>query len=427
MRYPSATAIGTATLLTAATLCSTSVWAEETCPIIVPDYTRVCGIADAKFLRHIDEIGGCFKITVKAASKWNASGIRLSAKQKYTFEVIDKDKKWFDASIEADAEGWTEKGIGKLGEWSKWSISLLEPLRRSPGNDWFNLMGMVAEIGEKPFSIGNESTLQVGKDGEFCAFANDLPSMYGNNKGQLNLLVSKWPKVNEVKKAIWLQQNWDETERHWFHHASQGTATLPIPYEWFLELEQPIDIRSWFKGAAGKNSKFSDPDYLKKFGFIPSPKSTSNPDGLPVGFAKTANVPNAKNDGTFNAIGLTCAACHTGQLTYKGTGIRIDGGPAMISLTEMGKALATALVETYISPTRHKRFRNAIVRRTLNVNPILGNLRANAKFEKDFLKLFTGLVKEGRVQLGCESRMAVMSAAWFVEFRQRLPWLLHVD
>ena len=30
-------------------------------------------------------------------------------------------------------------------------------------------------------------------------------------------------------------------------------------------------------------------------------------------------------------------------------------------------------------------------------------------------------------RLGCESRMAVMSAAWFVEFRQRLPWLLHVD
>ena len=29
--------------------------------------------------------------------------------------------------------------------------------------------------------------------------------------------------------------------------------------------------------------------------------------------------------------------------------------------------------------------------------------------------------------MGCESRMAVMSAAWFVEFRQRLPWLLQVD
>ena len=32
-----------------------------------------------------------------------------------------------------------------------------------------------------------------------------------------------------------------------------------------------------------------------------------------------------------------------------------------------------------------------------------------------------------RIFDGCESRMAVMSAAWFVEFRQRLPWLLHVD
>ena len=32
-----------------------------------------------------------------------------------------------------------------------------------------------------------------------------------------------------------------------------------------------------------------------------------------------------------------------------------------------------------------------------------------------------------RLEGGCESRMAVMSVAWFVEFRQRLPWLLHVD
>ena len=31
------------------------------------------------------------------------------------------------------------------------------------------------------------------------------------------------------------------------------------------------------------------------------------------------------------------------------------------------------------------------------------------------------------VDKGCESRMAVMASAWFIEFRQRLPWLLHVD
>ena len=45
-------------------------------------------------------------------------------------------------------------------------------------------------------------------------------------------------------------------------------------------------------------------------------------------------------------------------------------------------------------------------------------------------KLAGYMVQHGigvRTLVGCESRMAVMSAAWFVEFRQRLPWLLHVD
>ena len=44
----------------------------------------------------------------------------------------------------------------------------------------------------------------------------------------------------------------------------------------------------------------------------------------------------------------------------------------------------------------------------------------------EHLRTFTGIL-QADVYAGCESRMAVMSAAWFVEFRQRLPWLLHVD
>ena len=51
---------------------------------------------------------------------------------------------------------------------------------------------------------------------------------------------------------------------------------------------------------------------------------------------------------------------------------------------------------------------------------------AAARSDSEVLK---GIVEadETYVLEGCESRMAVMSAAWFVEFRQRLPWLLHVD
>ena len=41
------------------------------------------------------------------------------------------------------------------------------------------------------------------------------------------------------KTVRWLDQNWSEADRFWSHHASQGTATFPIPYDWFMALEQP--------------------------------------------------------------------------------------------------------------------------------------------------------------------------------------------
>ena len=54
---------------------------------------------------------------------------------------------------------------------------------------------------------------------------------------------SSWPpplpKLVEPRAAYWLEQNWALEDRHWFHHASQGTATFPVPYTWFMALEQP--------------------------------------------------------------------------------------------------------------------------------------------------------------------------------------------
>ena len=31
------------------------------------------------------------------------------------------------------------------------------------------------------------------------------------------------------KRRDWLDQNWSTEDRHWFHHASQGTGTFPVP------------------------------------------------------------------------------------------------------------------------------------------------------------------------------------------------------
>ena len=70
------------------------------------------------------------------------------------------------------------------------------------------------------------------------------------------------PKEPKIEKSVWLDQGWSKKESHWFHHVSQGTATFPIPYELFMELEQPVGKDTWFKGLVGEENKFRNPEYL---------------------------------------------------------------------------------------------------------------------------------------------------------------------
>ncbi len=197
------------------------------------------------------------------------------------------------------------------------------------------------------------------------------------------------PENTPVTEARWLDQNWSHKARYWFHHATQGTATLPVPYDWFLALEQP---RLW---AFGDPPMLADSDYLRRFGFIPSPRSLDleaaalesygyaaengvagpgrafaydeakflgNPDGLPVGFARLANARDPRSGAPLpDQIGFTCAACHTGHLEYDGVSLRIDGAPAVTDLGKFRDALGLALVYTKYVPFRFGRFAERVL------------------------------------------------------------------
>lgn len=154
-------------------------------------------------------------------------------------------------------------------------------------------------------------------------------------------------------QSVWLEQNWTPAVRTAYHHQSQGTLTIPIPRVWFLALQQP--------GIAPSTGKFSDPAYLERFGFIPSPRSASNPDGLPIGFAPTTG-PDPRNGQELDRLGFTCAACHTGRIDVGRTSILVDGAPALIDLGEFGAKLGLALGETDISFTRFPRFAREVER-----------------------------------------------------------------
>jgi mono/diheme cytochrome c family protein len=96
---------------------------------------------------------------------------------------------------------------------------------------------------------------------------------------------------------------------------------------------------------------------LARFGFLSSPTDPKlNPNGLPIGFARQENFYDPETKTTYAVIGLTCAACHTGELHYGKYAIQIDGAPAMIEVTQFQKALLLAVGFTQKIPFRYGRF-----------------------------------------------------------------------
>jgi hypothetical protein len=152
-------------------------------------------------------------------------------------------------------------------------------------------------------------------------------------------------------RTIWLDQGWTSDQQEVFHRLDQGTQTFGIPYEWFVALEQPST-------SSVETPLFADKAWLDRFGFI---AGTST---LPVGFARSAAYRdpssrpwvNPANGAKLTGVGLSCAACHTGRLTYQGTELLIDGGSALTDLVALNTALLGALHDTQASPARFTRF-----------------------------------------------------------------------
>jgi hypothetical protein len=121
----------------------------------------------------------------------------------------------------------------------------------------------------------------------------------------------------------YLWQGWKPADSMWFYTTTQGSDLLP--YDFFMVLEKP-----------NSSEPFRSNENLSYYHYLPQKATISNPDALPVGFVK-----DTYKGGTF--LGFTCAACHTGQVNYRGIGIRIDGGPAGSDMVSFLQDLATAV------------------------------------------------------------------------------------
>lgn len=141
---------------------------------------------------------------------------------------------------------------------------------------------------------------------------------------------------DHFSRTVYLDQGWSTADSLWFYNVTQGSNLLP--YSFFLALEQ-----------ADSKSLFRDDKNMDHYGYLPQRPTTSNPDGLPVGMVRDEYHGKAY-------MGFTCAACHTTQINYQGTGIRIDGGPANSDMETFMVDLAAALHATLENPEKRDRF-----------------------------------------------------------------------
>ena len=185
--------------------------------------------------------------------------------------------------------------------------------------------------------------------------------LYGCENGQKLVDETKAVKaIDEKAEVITLGQGWSKDEGMDFYRTSQGSQLLP--YSWFMALEQ-----------SDNNNLFRDDAYVRQLGYIPQPVLASiNPDGLPIGFVKDDNMEaflasalsatrlSSNEQDVYTEyrewLGLTCAACHTSEITYNDQTLRIDGGPPMSDFQTMTQKMSAALTATANDEDKLTRF-----------------------------------------------------------------------
>lgn len=156
-----------------------------------------------------------------------------------------------------------------------------------------------------------------------------------------------------------ISQGWNNEDRDIFWHMPQGSYI--IPFDWFLALTD-----------ADTKKPMRDRDNLERFGFIhDSDKviSARNPAQLPIGVTRESPPGRAFKElrGKGDWLGINCAACHVGAVTFNGARYIIDGGPSTLDLEMFSLALEKSLSALLTDEAEFKKFRETLARQGVSV------------------------------------------------------------
>lgn len=153
-----------------------------------------------------------------------------------------------------------------------------------------------------------------------------------------------------------LDQNWNSDMRWAYWFTPQGSRMMP--YDWFINLDRAAPAAV---PGCDSDRRFACPANLARFGFIPAPRHEIwNPDGLPIGFARTKPLP--VGDGV-SWVGPTCSACHTNQIFLEGLPypIVVDGAPALADFITFNLEMLDALSAAWTDDTRFAAFADRVL------------------------------------------------------------------
>jgi cytochrome c5 len=139
-------------------------------------------------------------------------------------------------------------------------------------------------------------------------------------------------------RAATLDQGWTPEQAAFYHYSTQGTVMMPTA--WLRALRRP------------DGTPIMAPANLQRLGFmdVHARVTPTNPHGFPIGLA-------VDRVNGVETTGATCALCHTSELTFRGSVIRIEGGsPNSLDLGTFFKQLTAAVEEVKANARARERF-----------------------------------------------------------------------
>ena len=124
-------------------------------------------------------------------------------------------------------------------------------------------------------------------------------------------------------------------ERAEYYHLPEGSELMP-----YGVLANVVSIKT------GKPFL----ENMERFGFVADAASSTNSHGLPVGLTTVHSRDKAHTG--LEMVGFNCAACHVGEMTYRGRRLRVDGAPSLVDLQGYQVELKDSLDATLRDPAK---------------------------------------------------------------------------